>query len=169
MFALGFLFMFVLSFIESFNMKKIAEQKDVKNFLILILSFSGFIISLIGYFITSSLEGTTIDFEKEFLLFQNPAFYIAIISEVLGISLARKNYEVNSCNMTAINFSLFFSLSIVPIYAYFFSDLYGFSDTLKVNYESDFEFIVFVSGMTLLTIAYFFDKIKGKINNIYIG
>lgn len=167
MFAVGFIFLFVLSFIEALNLKKISEKKEVNNFLVLVLSFSGFLVSLISFLIMSSIEGTEIDFVKESELFKNPIFYIALLSEIIGIILARKNYEVNSCNMTAINFSLFFSLAIVPIYSFFFSDLYGFGDNLKVNYQSNTEFVMFVSGMTLLTILYFFDKVKGKINSIY--
>ena len=166
MFALGFVLLFVLSIITSLNLKKISEKKEVNNFLIFILSMSGFIISAISFYVFEP-SGTEIDLSKEMELFKNPVFYIALLSEIIGISLGRKNYEVNSCNMKAINISLLFSLSIVPIYAFFFSDLYGFDKTLKVNYQSDFEFIIFVAGMTLLTILYFYDKVKGKINNIY--
>jgi hypothetical protein len=166
MFAIGFLLMFILSFIESFNMKKISEQTDVKNFMTLILSFSGFIISVASYFISTEISQEPMDISKEVALYYNPVFYFALLSEITGFWLARKNFEVNSSNMTAINFSLFFSLSLVPIYTFFFSGLYGFSDTLKINYESNIELFAFIGGMTLLTIVYFFDKVKGKIDHI---
>ena len=159
--------MFVLSFIEGYNMKRISEKKEAKNFLTFILSFTGFLISVAGYFISSCFSGETIVLKEQASLFSNWVFYLALLSEIFGLFLARKNYEVNGCNMTAINFSLFFSLSIVPIYSLFFSDFYGFSETLKINYESNNEFIMFVLGMTLLTVLYFYDKIKGKINHIY--
>jgi hypothetical protein len=91
--------------------------------------------------------------------------YVCVILEYLGLLLMRQNYVVNGNNVTAINFSLFFSLTLVPVISYYGSDFLGFSETIKVNYKSQTEFFAFTSILTVLVLVYFADKLKGHINN----
>lgn len=160
----------VLAFSESLNMKKIAGANEVKNFMTLLIAVIGFSVSLIGFHIELSFTGKTIDYFKEINIFSDWVLYAAVASQFIGILLARKNYDVNGNNMTSINFSLFLSLSIVPIFAFCFNDFLGFENTKIVNYVSNNEFLLFIITINILTIGYFYDKFKNsnhKINNIY--
>ena len=167
MFTIGFMLMFILAYSESINMKKIAGAPEVKNVMTLIIAVTGFLVAQIVFLINNTITGESINFIKELHVYTEWSLYAAVGSQFVGTLLARKNYEVNGSNITAINFSLFFSLSIVPIIAYFCDDFFGFKDTLQVDYKSSKEFLIFVGLMSLLTVLYFFDKLKTKINNIY--
>ena len=154
MFGIGFLFMFVVSFCESFNMKQISLEQNVKNFLTFVLAATGAIVSFTIFF---SFQNT--DLSEQTKIFEDYRFYMAVFSEIIGVWLARKNYEVNGTNMVAINFSLFFSLILVPIYAFFLNDLLGFEKTLTINYNSSNEFWLFIglpSPFSLLTLLSLF-------------
>jgi hypothetical protein len=162
MFSIGFGCMFILAFFETLNMKKIAMAQDVKNFMTLLMVLTGTLIAFSCYFI---FEGKyTLD--QNLLIFKDWRFYVAVSSEIIGIWLSRRNFEVNGNNITAINFALFFSLILVPILGYFGTSFFGFEDTLTVKYESKSEFFIFILIMTVLTILFFIDKLKGAINNI---
>lgn len=168
MFAIGFLCMFTLSFFEGNNMKKIAKDDSIKNIMMTSLVLIGFCSALIAYLITTYSQGiTSLKYDKEILT--DYRFYVALLSEMVGFYVTRKNYSDNGDNIAVINFTLFLSLVLVPLYAYFLTDLLGFKDTIKINYENGFEFFLFISFMLLLSFLFFFDKIKtNKIKNIKI-
>lgn len=122
--------------------------------------------AIVSFTIFFSFQNT--DLSEQTKIFEDYRFYMAVFSEIIGVWLARKNYEVNGTNMVAINFSLFFSLILVPIYAFFLNDLLGFEKTLTINYNSSNEFWLFIGLMTVLTVFFFIDKLKGKINNLLV-
>ena len=147
-------------------MKKLSSF-HIKYFATSIIFFSGALFSLIVFLLTGgngkdivpSLDG----------LFSNPIIYIMIISEMIGFSLSLANYKVNGNNIKAINFSLIFSLVLVPLYGFFGDQLGIFPEGLKVNYKNNIEFVLFLSVMMVLSTLFFIDKVKtGAINNIYL-
>jgi hypothetical protein len=169
MFALGFICMFSLAFFEASNMKRIAMNDEIKNLMLSTLALTGGIVSLSIYIAVKYINDNSHKIEDDLLILQDYKFYLALISEFLGIYLSRRNYSENGDNMSYINFALFSSLVIVPIYAYFLTGPLGFENTLSINYQSSYEFIYFVLSMALLMVIFFFDKIKNnKINNIKI-
>jgi hypothetical protein len=91
--------------------------------------------------------------------------YLCVTLECVGLIAMRQNYLKNGNNVTAINFCMFFSLALVPILSYFASDALGFADTIKVNYRSQSELWLFTGILTTLVFVYFYDKIKGHIND----
>jgi hypothetical protein len=161
MFALGFLLIFTLALFESLNIKKISINLKIKNFLTFVMSFTGFTICCVFYFLLE--ERTT---NLDYSIFNDWRFYFALSSEILGIYLSRKNYEVNGNNITLINVSLFFSLVLVPLYAFFFNDFFNFQNAINIEYKSNTEFYLFIGAMTILTTLFMVDKIKGKVNNL---
>ena len=165
MFAIGFLLLFCLSFCENYNMR-VAGNSDIRNVYTFFITFSGAVISLIIFLLLSYYNSTILEvYNKNIGIIYDPRFQITIVLEMFGIWLARKNHKVNKNNITAINFSLFFSLALVPIFAFLGDSILGFENTLKIGYKSNLEFVLFVSFMTLLTILYFIDKLKNEINN----
>lgn len=101
-------------------------------------------------------------------LFEDWRFFLIIASEAFGVWLFRKNYEINGNNLTAINFSLFLSLVLVPIYGFFLNDLLGFQSTITIGYKSTTEFLIFTGLILFCVILFFIDKLKGEINNLFI-
>ena len=168
MFAIGFLLMFTFAFLESFNFKKISNHANIKNVLTFTLTFTGFLISLIIFLISINFDLTSPILKENMKLFQDWRFWLIIFSEGFGIWLFRKNYEINGNNLTAINFALFLSLVLIPIYGFFLNDLLGFESTITVGYKSITEFFVFTGLILLCVILFFVDKLKDKINNPFI-
>lgn len=163
MFVLGFLLMLSISFGEMFNLKRASLNKDVKNLMTAIFILSGFIIT-VGIFVSDfskNIEGA-----KE--LFCDWRLYVGILAEICGVWLSRKNYEVNGDNITAISFALFLSLVIVPVFSFLFTDMFSFKDSISINYQSTWEFIGFIIASLILVITFFVDKLKSKINNIFL-
>lgn len=159
--------MFALAFFEANNMKKIAGDDSIKNLMMSALVVTGFISTIIAYMVTTYTEGQLTSLNKDMEILKDYRFYLALTSEFFGMYISRKNYKDNGDNIAVINFSLFLSLVLVPIYAYFLTDLWGFNNTIKINYESGFEFCIFIVAMFLLSFLFFFDKIKNnKIKNI---
>lgn len=161
MFLIGFILMLSVSFGEMFNMKKATLNKDIKNLMTVNFLFSGFLITCV-IFITDYKNNVYC--AKE--LFSDWRLYIGIIAEIIGVSLSRKNYEVNGGNMTAISFALFLSLVIVPVFSFLFTDFFNFKQSVSVNYHSIWEFLSFVCTSLILVITFFIDKLKTKITNI---
>lgn len=163
MFILGFLIMLSISFGEMFNLKKASLNQDVKNIMTFIFIFSGFVLTMFIFFW---------NFEKNLsdvnVLFSDWRLYLGITTEIFGVWLSRKNYEVNGNNITAINFSLFLSLIFVPILSFFFTDIFSFKNSVSINYHSFGEFIGFVLASLILVTVFFIDKIKTKINNLLL-
>lgn len=163
MFILGFVLMLSISFGEMFNIRKASLNKDVKNLMTFVFVFSGFLItcSIFAY-----------HFQKNILhakeLAHDWRLYAGIGAEMLGVWLSRKNYEVNGDNITAINFSLFLSLVIVPVFSFLFTDLFSFNNSISINYHSTWEFLGFVLASLVLVTIFFADKIKSKINNLFL-
>tara|TARA_Y100000034_G_scaffold37315_2_gene45890 strand:- start:10326 stop:11237 length:912 start_codon:yes stop_codon:yes gene_type:complete len=168
MFAIGFVLMFTFAYLEAFNFKKISFNLEIKNVLTFILPFTGFLISIIIFLISINFDLSSPVIKENLVLLKDWRFYIVILSEIFGVWLFRKNYEINGNNLTAINFALFLSLVLVPVYSYFLSDLLGFQKTIMIGYQSPIEFYVFTGLILLSVIIFFFDKLKGKINNIFI-
>lgn len=160
--------MFTFAYLEAFNFKKISFNLEVKNVLTFSLHFTGFLISIIIFLISINFNLSSPIIKENIVLLQDWRFYIIILSEILGAWLFRKNYEVNGDNLTAINFALFLSLALVPMYSYFFSDLLGFDKTIMIGYQSPLEFYIFTGLILLSVVVFFFDKLKGKINNIFL-
>jgi hypothetical protein len=163
MFILGFILMLSISFGEMFNLKRASLNKDVKNLMTAIFIFSGFVITA-GIFVSNFNHNML--HAKE--LFHDWRLYIGIFAEICGVWLSRKNYEVNGNNITAISFALFLSLVLVPTFSYLFTDLFAFKNSISVKYHSSWEFIAFVSASLILVITFFIDKIKTKINSLFL-
>jgi uncharacterized membrane protein YdcZ (DUF606 family) len=168
MFAIGFILMFTFAFMESFNYKKIINYIEIKNFLTFVLSFTAFLISIFIFLISIDFDLSSNVLKDNLIIFKDWRFILIIFSEFFGIWLFRKNYEINGNNLTAVNFALFLSLVLVPIYSFFLNDLLGFQSTITVGYKSPLEFYVFTGLIFILVVLFFMDKLKNKINNIFI-
>lgn len=170
MFAIGFICMFLLAFFESSNMKKIALTSEVKNLLTSLMLLVGAVSSFIGFLIMSHINNeSSIEIIKSNEVLTDYKYYMILVSEFLGFYLARKNYIENGDNMIAINFMLFLSIIIVPTYSILFSDMLGFTNDIKIQYNNWGEFGFFIIAMFTLSVLYFFDKVKSsKVNNIKI-
>ena len=153
---------------ETYNQRAIALTKDVKNILTFMLSMSGMMGCIVMYFLLPIISNDFLyNIEDDLMALRDWRLYCAFIFEFIGFYLVRKNYEINGRNITAINMSLMFSLILVPIYSFFFSDFLGFSSTIAVNYTSNLEFYLFIGVITILTTVFIYDKISAKkISNI---
>lgn len=160
MLALSFTMLMFMTMVSSLNFKSISSISEIKNIASFVLILGNicmgsiFCFALVDYqeFITSVSE-----------LSKDYRMYACIILEYIGLIALRTNYKANGNNVTAINFSLFFSLSIVPILAFYLNEPLGFENTMQINYKSSNEFLAFTSGLTVLVLLYFVDKIKGHI------
>lgn len=151
-----------MTLISSLNFKSMANLVQIKNFATVMLILGNLVVGFglcIAFVDYEMLVKTLTDISADYKM------YVCIVLEYIGLVAMRKNYVVNGNNVTAINFSMFMSLALVPIISYFCSDYLGFSDTIKINYESPAEFWLFTGSLTALVFVYFVDKLKGHINN----
>jgi hypothetical protein len=165
LFALTFTLIFILTSTEVFNLKKITINNKSKNTLSALMLLSSFTVSILFYLFIFSKE---LNSSSNFKIFEDWRLYFTLITEILGFWLLRKNYEVNKSSITAINFALFLSLVIVPIYSFFGDSFFGFENTNRINYKSKEEFLIFILIVLFLSFMFFIDKFKGQINNYKI-
>lgn len=155
MFLISFAFIFLVSLAETFNMKTISMIR-VKYFSLSVISFIGATISLLiflySYFFLDANFNAIYDYR----------LYIAALLEVLGISIALKNFQHNGNNLKLINFSLILSLILVPIFSYIGFKINFFEGNITFNYDSPLDFIIFISILCLLIGLFFIDKVKEK-------
>jgi hypothetical protein len=161
-FIFGFLLLLFISYGEIFNFRTISKFNNIKNILTSVFVGSGFVITLAIIFINSKEINTHLEVFKDWRL------YIGLCLEIFGVWLTRKNYELNHDNVTAINFSLFFGIILVPLISFYLTDLFNFSSGINLKYASVGQLYSFLVVFLVLMIAYFFDKLKGHINNVYI-
>jgi hypothetical protein len=162
MLAISLSILLLSSLIRSLNFKSIANLAPIKNIATAALILGSVVVALGLCSILVDQETLSRNLTN---LSTDYKLYMCIVFEYLGLLSMRKNYAVNGNNVTAINFCMFFSLALVPIISYYGSDILGFGDTLKVNYESQTEFWMFTGSLTVLVFIYFADKLKGHINN----
>ncbi len=161
-FIFGFLLLLFISYGEIFNFRTISKFNNIKNILTSVFVGSGFVITLAIIFINSKEINTHLEVFKDWRL------YIGLCLEIFGVWLTRKNYELNHDNVTAINFSLFFGIILVPLLSFYLTDFFNFSSGINLKYASVGQLYSFLVIFLVLMIAYFFDKLKGHINNVYI-
>ncbi len=162
MFIVGFLLLLTIAYGEIFNFRKISNHLLIKNLLTSVFVAGGFFVTLF-LALWQSLE-----IQDTFAVFKDWRLYLGMSLEIFGVWLTRKNYEINSSSITSINFALFFSIILVPILSFYGSSFFGFDRSIKLNYKSEMEMLLFLLAFLLLMIFYFFDKIKGHVNNIII-
>lgn len=161
-FILGFLLLLFISYGEIFNFRTISKFNEIKNLLTAVFVGSGFVITLAIIFINSKEINTHLEVFKDWRL------YVGLCLEICGVWLTRKNYELNHDSVTAINFSLFFGIILVPLLSFYLTDFFNFSSGINLKYTSVAQLYLFLVVFLVLMIAYFFDKLKGHINNIFI-
>lgn len=161
-FIFGFLLLLFISYGEIFNFRTISKFDKIKNLLTAAFVGSGFIITLSISLINSNKITSHLE------VFQDWRLYLGLCLEIFGVWLTRKNYELNHDNVTAINFSLFFGIILVPLLSFYLTDFFNFSSGINLNYSSVGQLYLFLIVFLFLMVAYFFDKIKGHINNIYV-
>lgn len=162
MFALSFLMLFTVAFISTSNLKRMAVESKVKNISSTVMLLSSTVVSY-GVFIFITGENSL--FEEAKVLFSSYRIYLCLFAEMIALWIARTNYEKNGNNIIAINVMMFLSLLLVPIISYFLTAPMGFSDTIKINYESQYELWIFIGLMTFLLSGFFAGKMKGHIDN----
>lgn len=161
-FIFGFLLLLFISYGEIFNFRTISKFNDIKNLLTAVFVGSGFIITLAIIFINSK------EISSHLEVFNDWRLYVGLCLEIFGVWLTRKNYELNHDNVTAINFSLFFGIILVPLLSFYFTDFFNFSSGINLKYASVSQLYLFLVVFLVLMVGYFFDKFKGHINNIYV-
>lgn len=161
MFLLGFILLLTISYGEIFNFRKIGKNLDIKNFLTAIFVGSGFLITLGIIIFQHALETSDNSIIKDWRL------YVGIVMEIFGVWISRKNYELNHDSITSINFSLFLSIILVPIFSFALTDFFGFSSGINLNISIG-ELLLFLLIYSGLLIIYFSDKINGHINNKFV-
>jgi hypothetical protein len=167
MFALGFLIMLISAGAEIWNGRQVALHPRVRYSVSFCLISMGMLSSLMAYSVSFYYQDyVMIDFYQHVRVLGDPRYYLAVVFECVGFWLAIKNYAVNGNNLTAINFSLLFSLVFIPLLAYFANDFFGFDNTLRVTYASSVEFFVFIGIMLICVVLFFVDKLKAKINHV---
>lgn len=162
MFIVGFLLLLTIAYGEIFNFRKISNHLMIKNLLTAVFVGGGFLVT-VGLALWQSLEVS-----DTFAVFKDWRLYFGMSLEIFGVWLTRKNYEINSSSITSINFSLFFSIILVPILSFYGSSLFDFDRSIKLNYKSEMEMLMFLLAFLVLMIVYFADKVKGHVNNIFI-
>lgn len=70
------------------------------------------------------------------------------------------NYKHNGKNLTAINFSLFLSVIIIPIFILISNYFNFFQSSLTLKYSNIYETFIFIATIFILIVIYFYDKIK---------
>lgn len=161
-FIFGFLLLLFISYGEIFNFRTISKFNNIKNILTSVFVGSGFVITLAIILINSKEINTHLE------VFNDWRLYLGLCLEIFGVWLTRKNYELNHNNVTAINFSLFFGIILVPLLSFYLTDFFNFSSGINLKYASVGQLYLFLVVFLVLMIAYFFDKLKGHINNIYV-
>ncbi len=162
MFFFGFFLLLFIAYGEIFNFRKISNHLEVKNILTSIFVAGGFVITL------AILAIQSVVLENIFLVFEDWRLYVGMALEIFGVWLTRKNYEVNSASITSINFALFLSIILVPILSFYGSDFFDFGNAIHLNYRSEQEMLMFLCAFGILMILYFYDKLKGHVNNILL-
>lgn len=121
--------------------------KIVLNYIIMTLLF--FSISLIKY-------------EKlDFSFIYDIKFYITMFLENLIIYISLKNYNKQK-NFSQIAFAAFSSIYLIIILSYIYNKIFNLNGIISTPYNSIEEVIGYSLFFALLTIIYFFDKIKAK-------
>ncbi len=161
MLALSLAMLFGISSISIFNMRTIALDKPHKNLLSLAMCSSNAVFAFaIALFMLRN------DFLIELVVvLQDPRMISLVVFELLAFLCARRNFAYNHNNMTAINFSMFMSVVYVPVMAFFFTDILGFTQTLRLEYSSNVEFFLFVGSMLLLVVFFFANKSFSHVNH----
>jgi hypothetical protein len=161
MFAISFAMLFGVAFISLFNGIVIVKNPRTKNVLTWVMCGCNSILSftIAWFMIPDSMWAELL------VLLADPRLGLLMALEFFGLLFTRRNFTHNHDNLTAINFSMFLSVVYVPILAYLFNDMLGFQNTLTVNYASDREFLLFVSGMLCLVALFFSNKLKGHVNH----
>lgn len=162
MFINSFLLLLIISYLEIFNFKKISNHIKIKNLLTSVFIFSGLMCILFLMFFQS------LEIKDSLKVFNDWKLYFGITSEIISLWLMRKNYEINSSSITSINFSLLLSIILVPIFSFYGSSFFGFDKSIKLNYKSEIEMLLFLTMFLILMVIYFFDKINNHVNNIWI-
>lgn len=162
MFALSFMMLFTIAFISTFNLKIMAVEKQVKNLSSTVMLGSSAIVSFSVFYLFYDDLSFVDEANNVFSSYQ---IYLNLGIELLALWVARTNYERNGNNITSINVTMFLSLLLVPIISYFMTEPLGFSDTLIINYKSQYEMWLFILLMTVLLSGFFAGKLKGHINN----
>lgn len=153
--------MLAISMGEIFNIKKITVDEKTKNIMTFIFVFSGFLATLAILFAQSLNSNYQENKLLVISILSDWRIYLAISLEIIGVLISRKNYQVNGAQITAISLSIFSSILIVPIIAFFLTDFFGFKQTINLNYQSNMEFIIFIGLVAVCMFLFFMDKFKG--------
>ncbi len=154
---LGFLFLIFSSLLETLYMRNLSKT-TAKYFLLasmlLIMSLTnlGFL-----YFNSNNFEEI---FKENLKIFNDPFLYLTIFIEVSAGSCMLLNYKYNGKNLTAINFSLFLSIIIIPIFVFISNYFEFFKNSLTLKYNNIYETFIFIGTIFILIVIYFYDKIK---------
>lgn len=162
MFLLSFIMMLAISMGEMFNIKKITIDEKTKNIMTFIFIFSGFLSTLCIFLFQFFYYKQPNSIDSIHLILSDWRVYLAVFLEILGVLISRKNYQVNGEQITAISLSIFSSILIVPIIAFFMTDLFGFNKTIVLNYSSNTEFLIFISVIAISMLVFFFDKFNAN-------
>jgi len=157
LFLFSFALLFVVSFCVMLNIKKTADHQHTKNLLTGASFFTAALLSMIGYALVYSVQNIEADAS---VIFSDERLIYPLVLEFICMLAMRKNYELNGDNIVAINFSMFLSLPLVPLIAFFGTQAFGFEETKTLNYASTSEFIVILAVITTLIGCYFIDKFK---------
>lgn len=153
------LLQFIGVYLEIYYLKLISKKKNQENLYSAIASIFISLISCAFFFIFS--ENTV---NQIFVMMADYRIYLSLALESVTFYLFRINYKKNHNNLTAVKMGIFSSVFLVPIVAYFFTDLFGYTTTVVVNYSSGLETFILIS-LTAILYAFLF-QIRNKHNAI---
>ncbi len=150
---LGILTILSLGMSDKFSMLFLTKRKENQEFKILInYIFIGFVFLMVSFF----SYGT---FDFSFLF--DFKFYIALSLENIRLYISIKNYNKQK-NFAQVAFSGFSSIYLIILIGYLYPLLFDISIPISSPYKTITEVIFFSSLFFILTIVYFYDKLKNK-------
>lgn len=163
---LGFIFLIFSSLLETLYMRNLSKSTS-KYFLLSCMLFIMSFLNLGFLYITS--DNFDIVVKNNLKIFYDPSLYLNLLFEVLAASCMLLNYKHNGKNLTAINFSLFLSVIIIPILVLISNYLNFFQNSITIKYNNIYEIFIFIFSLSILIFIYFYDKIKfNGLNNLKI-
>jgi len=153
------LLQFIGVYLEIYYLKIISKKNNQENFYSAIASTFVFLISCTFFIIFSDN-----DFDQVPVMLSDYRIYISLALETTAFYLFRVNYKKNHNNLTAVKMGIFSSVFLVPIIAYFFTDFFGYTTTIVVNYSSGLETFILIALTIALYMTLF--QIRNKHNPI---
>lgn len=120
----------------------------------IMISITMFIMALI-LLIIAKIYYVNLDFSFMF----DYHIYFSIFLEVMNFKLAKFNYQ-HQKDFTLISFAQMTSIWLIFLISYILDPILGYKDTLTINYQENYQVLLYAGLFLVSTILYFYDKLN---------